>query len=137
MEPITFEVERSKRLIKLEMVQVDFVYNIPIVDADNKVLGRAVLTKNIDGFGPDMKEKVVLMDIIVYDPEDRGKGVGDELMGFLTSGVVCSQILTGWNTEAGRKLCLKWGFKYKEFRGVKVLVWEDKKAETEPLVEGV
>ena len=140
MTPIAFKVEGSKNTIKYEQVFVDSIFNIPIVDEDNRVLGRAILTQNIENSanGDGLREKVVLLDIIVYDPEKRGQGVGDQLMGFITGGGAFQQIITGWNTEAGRALCLKWGFKYRTVGKSKFLVWEtDKKEEDKPRIERI
>jgi len=140
MNPIAFNVENSTNIIKYEQVFVDSIFNIPVVDENNHVLGRAILTQNIeDGDDPyNLKEKVVLLDIIVYDPDDRGKGIGDQLMGFITSSGAFQQIITGWNTEAGRELCLKWGFKYRTVGKSKFLVWEkEKKEEDKPHIERI
>ena len=70
-----------------------------------------------------MTETVVLTDIIVYDPEDRGKGIGDNIMGFITRSGFFDVVITGISTEAGRALCLKWGFKQEVIKETKLLVW--------------
>jgi hypothetical protein len=64
-----------------------------------------------------------LTDIIVYDPDDRGEGIGDQIMGFITGSGFFNIIVTGISTEGGRKLCLKWGFKQETIKGNKLLVW--------------
>lgn len=130
MQPIEFKVEDTNRKIKYEYIPVDAVFNVPIFDNDGTLLGRAWLTQNIENSdnGTDLKEKIILADIIVYDPEDRGKGVGNQLMGWLTTSGAFQQILTGLSTKAGRELCLKWGFKYREHKGSKFLIWEAENA---------
>jgi hypothetical protein len=128
MEPMEFKVEKTGHKIAYEYVHVDGVFNVPIYDKDGKILGRAWLTQNLEAGnnGTDFKEKIILADIIVYEPEDRGKGVGDELMGFLTSSGAFRQIFTGLSTKSGRELCLKWGFTYRIVKHHKFLVWERK-----------
>jgi len=139
VQPIDFVVEKTEHKIRYEYVPVDAVFNVPIMDKDGKLLGRAWLTQNLEndynGNGNDFKEKIVLADIIIYDPEDRGKGVGDELMGFLTRGGAFKQIITGLSTKAGRELCLKWGFQYRTIKDSKFLIWEAKDAVEEGKLE--
>jgi hypothetical protein len=127
MEPIRFEVGNTGHKINYEYIPVDAVFNVPIFDSDGSLLGRAWLTQNLENGdnGTDLKEKIVLADIIVYDPNDRGKGVGDELMGFLTSSGAFKQMVTGLSTKAGRELCLKHGFKYRTIHNHKFLIWEE------------
>jgi len=138
MNPIRFDVEKTGHKISYEYVPVDAVFNIPIFDENGDILGRAWLTQNLENGdnGNDLKEKIVLCDIIVYDPEDRGKGVGDELMGFLTSSGCFQQIVTGLSTKAGRALCLKWGFTVREHKHNKFLIWEAKDGKNSERQEG-
>ena len=133
-----FAVEGTGNVINYEQVFIDSLFNIPIMDSKGKVLGRAILTQNLENSsnGNGLKEKIILLDIIVYDPENRGKGIGDQLMGFLTNGGAFRQIVTGWNTEEGRRLCLKWGFKYRGIGKDRYLIWE-KQEEEKPLIEEV
>ena len=134
-----FAVEGTGNVINYEQVFIDSLFNIPVMDSKGKVLGRAILTQNLENGdnGRDLKEKIILLDIIVYDPENRGKGIGDQLMGFLTQSGAFQQIVTGWNTEEGRSLCLKWGFKYRGIGNDRYLVWEKEGSEKESLIEGV
>lgn len=125
---IQYKIDGTDRLIEHEQVPVDFLINIPVIDNNNKVLGRAILTKNVhlernNGTVGTMTETVVLTDIIVYDPEDRGKGIGDNIMGFITRSGFFDVVITGISTEAGRALCLKWGFKQEVIKETKLLVW--------------
>ena len=133
-----FAVEGTGNTINYEQVFVDSLFNIPVVDKHGKVLGRAILTQNLENSdnGNGLKEKIILLDIIVYDPENRGKGIGDQLMGFLTTSGAFQQIVTGWNTEAGRELCLKWGFKYRGFGKDKYLIWENENGKDNERQEG-
>jgi len=140
MTPMAFKVGDTGNIIKYEQVFVDSIFNIPITDSDNRVLGRAILTQNLENAqnGNGLKEKIVLLDIIVYDPENRGKGIGDQLMGWITSSGAFQQIVTGWNTEEGRELCLKHGFKYRTVGKAKFLVWENPNVEEEkPHIERI
>jgi hypothetical protein len=115
-------------ILEVEQVPVDMLINIPVSDKKGKVLGRAILTREFWGGinGSAIKEAVVLTDIIVYDPADRGKGIGDELMGFITSSGMFDVIVTGISTEAGRALCLKHGFEYYKLDGEDILVFRKK-----------
>lgn len=115
-------------LIEFERVNIDQLINIPILE-NNRVLGRAILTINLETVDNRVVEVVVLTDIIVYDHKDRGKGVADRLMGFITHCEYFDIIITGINTEKGRALCLKWGFKQEIVGKEKFLVWrkDDKK----------
>jgi len=124
-ETIKYDVEDYT--IEVEVVNVDQLINIPICDKQGKVLGRALLTREMKPVGNNgvLKVKIadVLMDIIVYDPDDRGKGIADKLMGLITGCDMFDTILTGISTEAGRELCLKWGFKQEEYKEKKFLIW--------------
>lgn len=119
--------------IELEIVNVDQIVNIPICDKNGKVLGRALITRQITPKGNNgnmsMSVMNVLMDIIVYDPDDRNKGVADKLMGLITGCDMFPVLFTGISTEAGRSLCLKWGFKQEELKGIKYLVWRKDEAD--------
>jgi len=123
-------MERYKvdnNFIEYEQVYVDSIFNIPIVDKSGNVLARAILTQNVRQDTPGkFSEVVILTDIIVYDPNDRGKGLGDKIMGFITSCGRFEKIVTGISTKAGRELCLKWGFKYDFIKEKKFLIWEKK-----------
>ncbi|MGW8324114.1 MAG: hypothetical protein ACWGNI_00330 [Desulfobacterales bacterium] len=127
MDKIQYKINNTDLIIEHEQIPVDFLINIPIIEND-KVIGRAILTKNVhlkpaNGKPAEMSETVVLTDIIVYDPEDRGKGIGDRLMGFITSSGFFDIVITGISTEAGRALCLKWGFKQEVIKETKLLIW--------------
>ena len=121
-------MERYKvdnNFVEYEQVFVDSIFNIPIVDKKGNVLARAILTQNIiQESQKDFSEVIVLLDIIVYDPNDRDKGLGDKLMGFITSCGKFEKIITGISTKAGRELCIKWGFKYDIIKDKKFLVWK-------------
>lgn len=131
MNPIDFKIEKTDHKISYEYVPVDAIFNIPIYDKSGDILGRALLTQNLENGenGVDLKEKVILTDIIVYDPDNRGRGIGDELMGFITTSGIFKQVLTGMSTKAGRALCIKWGFKITDIKGHKVLMWEKEESE--------
>lgn len=118
----------NDHILAVEAVPVDVVINIPVTDKNNRVLGRAFLTKQFEAGVREgsVREMVVLADIIVYDPKDRGKGVGNELMGFITSSGLFDVVVTGINTEEGRSLCLKHGFKYEVHGAEKFLVFRKK-----------
>jgi hypothetical protein len=123
-----YAIEGKGLFVEYECVPVDFLVNIPIMGKDNKILGRAILTKNVhfkrnNGTAPVINETVVLTDIIVYDPDNRGEGIGDQIMGFITGSGFFNIIVTGISTEGGRELCLKWGFKQETIKGNKLLVW--------------
>ena len=115
----------NDHILNVEMVPIDVLINIPVVDKKGRTLGRAILTKQIEANAGNgtVKEIVVLTDIIVYDPIDRGRGVGDELMGFITNSGLFDVVVTGINTEAGRALCLKHGFEYEVVQAEKYLVF--------------
>lgn len=121
-------MERYKidsNFLEYEQVNIDSLFDIVIVDKKENVLARAILTQNIiQESHKDFSELIVLLDIIVYDPNDRGKGLGDKLMGFITSCGKFEKIITGLSTKAGRELCLKWGFKYDYIKEKKFLVWK-------------
>ena len=115
----------NDHVLNVEAAPIDVLVNIPVVDKKGRVLGRAILTKQVEANAGNgtVREIVVLTDIIVYDPVDRGKGVGDELMGFITGSGLFDVVVTGINTEAGRALCLKHGFKYEVVQAEKYLVF--------------
>jgi hypothetical protein len=122
-----YAVDEKDLFIEIEHVPVDMLVNIPVMDKNDKMLGRAILTKTVypnrDNGTMKVDEVVVLTDIIVYDPEDRGKGIGNQLMCFITTSGYFDVIITGISTEAGRSLCLKWGFKQEDIKGTKLLIW--------------
>ena len=123
-----YAIDGTDRFVEHEQIPIDFLINIPVIDKNNKMLGRAVLTKSVymnkeNGTTSTIRETVVLTDIIVYDPENRGKGVGDNLMGFITGSGYFDVVITGISTESGRELCLKWGFKQETIKETKLLVW--------------
>jgi len=91
----------SKQEIKDEYFECYGVYNIGIYDG-KRLVGRAILLNT-----PDLEE-LVLLDIYVYNEEDRRKGYADKLMWFLTQRH--DAMITSWLTTAGRDLCLKHGF---------------------------
>lgn len=134
---IEYKVKATGNKIRYERVPCDAIFNVPIYDKDDTLLGRALLTQHMDsgGNGKDIVEKVILLDIIVYDPENRGKGIGDELMGFLTLSGMFQQIVTGLSTKEGRALCVKWGFKFETIKHHKVLIFRKGK-ENESVKEG-
>lgn len=115
----------GEHVLNVEVVPIDVLINIPVVDKKGRTLGRAILTKQILASAKEgeIREIVVLTDVIVYDPGDRGKGIGDELMGFITSSGMFDVIVTGMSTESGRALCLKHGFKYEVMKAEKFLVF--------------
>ena len=123
-----YAIDGTDRFVEHEQIPIDFLINIPVIDKNNKMLGRAVLTKSVymnkeNGTTSTIRETVVLTDIIVYDPENRSKGVGDNLMGFITGSGYFDVVITGISTESGRELCLKWGFKQETIKETKLLVW--------------
>lgn len=114
--------------IECEQVFVDSIFNIPYVNKKGEVLGRALLTRQIhENMDGTWIEVIILMDIIVYDPHDRRRGIGDKLMGFITGSGKFGKVVTGLSTKAGRELCLKWGFKYIDVKVGKFLIWEEVK----------
>jgi len=117
----------NDHFLEVETVFVDQLINIPVIDKNKKVLGRAILTTQYEHLGNNgstkLKVVTVLTDIIVYDPNDRGKGVGNELMGFITASDMFDTVVTGISTEPGRSLCLKHGFKQETVGKEKFLVW--------------
>lgn len=128
-EEMVEQYKVNDHILEVEVVPIDVLINIPVVDKKGKVLGRAILTKQIEASAKDgmVREVVVLTDIIVYDPADRGKGVGDELMGFITGSGLFEVVVTGMSTEPGRALCLKHGFKYEAINAEKFLVFRKEK----------
>lgn len=118
-------------ILEVEAIPVDMLINIPVSDKKGRVLGRAILTKSFEAKleNGTVREITVLTDIIVYDPADRGKGVGDEIMGFITSSGKFDVVVTGMSTEPGRALCLKHGFKYEVVNAEKFLVFRYKEVE--------
>jgi len=100
----------------------DGVYNVPIYSGKT-LLGRAWLTQHISRINgsAELSEAIVLADIIIYDPNNRGKGIGDELMEFITK--TFRVVMTGESTNIGKKLCMKWGFKMELHDDIKYLVF--------------
>jgi len=126
---ITYEV--NDHVLEVEQLPVDMLIHIPIYDKNNRMLGRAILTRNVETGRNNGKmnllETTILLDIVVYEPEDRRKGIADELMGYITSCGEFKSILTGISTEPGRALCLKWGFKQATIKGENFLIWRKEK----------
>ena len=109
--------------LRPEFVPCDGVYNIPAYDKKDNLLGRAWLTRHVrmlDG-SPVVQEAIVLADIIVYNTNDRRKGVADTLMRHITENFKI--VMTGPSTKAGRQLCVKWGFHFETLDGNKCLVY--------------
>ena len=123
----------KNRVIRPEYIICDGIFNVPIFNGMNDVIGRAILTRhlrfNAEGNGKGTEEAIVLTDIVIYKEEDRRNGAADDVMKFLTEGSGFTCILTGGSTPAGKKLCLKHGFKVEVHGNEKCLVWRKVKTE--------
>ena len=96
---------KTGNIIQPDYVKLDGLHNMVIYTPDHKeMLGRALILE------PENKEyPPVLLDIYIYDEENRRKGAADDLME-----VICETfpvVITGKSTTRGRSLCLKHGFK--------------------------
>lgn len=118
----------KNRVMRPEFIPCDGVFNIPIFGPNDDIIGRAILTRHLrvnnagNGNGA-AEEAIVLMDIYIYNEKDRAQGAADDIMEFLTKESNFATILTGASTPAGRKLCLKHGFKTEVHNAEKFLVW--------------
>jgi len=95
----------SGRFGKLEVLQgISSVINVPVYESDDSKapMARALLIED-SGPGP-----LILLDIVVYDPENRRKGVAEDLLKMITD--VFPHIETGYFGKPGLELCLKCGF---------------------------
>lgn len=90
--------------------QCDGLYSLPIYGKDNKLKGAAYLTQTIkhaeDGDG--YYELIVLVDICIYNEEDRKKGYASEIMEVAKN--FFPKMITGPSTRRGRILMQKHGF---------------------------
>ena len=120
--------------IREQNVECDGLINISITNKHKKVIGRAILTMHVQKINGSEFGGVyyVLADIIVYDKEDREKGVGSHLMIFLTNEF--SPIITSahQSSKEGFDLCMKFGFKFVKAKvkgGMDTLVYEKKEVD--------
>ena len=95
----------SGHLIKDEQFEASDIHNVQIY-VQSKMVGRALLIAPTDMAG------YILLDIVVYNEADRRKGLGDEMMAYLTERF--TPIFTSYLSAAGRNLCLKHGFRMKK-----------------------
>jgi hypothetical protein len=117
----------KNRVMRPEYVKCDGVFNVPIYNGRNDIIGRALLTCHIKlpENGNGVQRAVVLTDIYIYHEEDRRQGAADDLMGCLTE--MFDTIMTGESTSAGKRLCLKHGFKIEVHNAEKYLVYRKEK----------
>lgn len=98
-------VLKTKQIGKTH-VRAEYISDIHAIDnlclyLGDKMVGRALMIPTPSG-------ATVLLDIYIYQEDDRGKGYGDELMRHITESY--DHVITGWLSTAGRDLCLKHGF---------------------------
>jgi hypothetical protein len=116
----------KNRVMRPEFIPCDGVFNIPIFNSKNDIIGRAILTRHLKintENGNGAEEAIVLLDVYIYKEEDRRQGAADDIMGFLVEEAPFTCILTGESTPAGKRLCLKHGFRTEVYGTEKFLVW--------------
>ena len=110
-----------------EHIVCDGLFNIPIFNGMNEIIGRALLTRhmrfNAKGNGHGTEEAIVLMYIVIYKESDRRNGAADDVMKFLIEGSGINCIMTGESTPAGKALCMKHGFRPEAYENKQFLVW--------------
>lgn len=96
--------------VEIEPLMCTQMVNVPIIDEKtNELIGRILLA--------DMNNKLVtpselfMVDIYIINEKDRRKGVAYNALKGLIEKTPCP-VITDGVTEAGKKLCLKCGFKY-------------------------
>ena len=123
--------------LKPEYVPCVGVFNIPAF-VNKKIVGRATLTHHLTPIDesdlmPEMKEAIVLLDIVIYNNEYRKKGIADKLMNHITNSF--DIVMTGMSTKSGRSLCLKHGFKFENHDGRPYLIYRKESDELKKLQE--
>ena len=91
--------------IRAELVQTNYVHNV-MLWKQSKMVGRALLL-DIPG-----EAASILLDIYIYNEEDRQHGMGDELVTWITDKF--PYVITSYLSNAGLNLCLKHGFQLKK-----------------------
>jgi len=104
-------------IVQPDYVKLDGLHNMVIYSADHsEMLGRALIIE------PENKDfPPVLLDIYIYDEENRRQGAADDLMD-----VICDTfytVITGKSTERGRALCEKHGFELVKNNGNEFLLY--------------
>ncbi len=100
---------KSGKTITPEFFECDKVYNYPIYDG-KRMIGRALLIAPFE-----ITDGLVLLDIYIYEEEDRRKGAAEELLNLIKA--FHPKIRTSHLSNAGLQLCLKNGFKLKKQKG--------------------
>jgi hypothetical protein len=109
---------RRVNINKTTRLEVEYLSEVGAIDniclfVKDRMVGRAIII-------PLDASRVLLLDIYVYSPDDRGKGYASTIMRSIVE--TYDHVVTSWLSAAGRDLCLKHGF---ELNG-KVLTYQKK-----------
>jgi len=91
--------------LKHEVFECTIAHNIPIY-IGGEMIGRALIVEVIG------QEWEVLLDIYIYDEENRGKGYGTQLLDFVKTRF--SRLITNARTPQSKQFLLKNGFEQKK-----------------------
>lgn len=106
------KVKNSKtgREIRYEYIECSGVYNYTIWDKE-KFLGRAVVVRH-DPINPRIDgEEEIFLDIVIFDEADRRKGVGSDLMTFITHNGLHKCLISSAYSGKGKNFAYKTGWK--------------------------
>ena len=106
-----FKNEKTGRHVSVSTMDASFVRTFAAYNKGGNLIGHAnVMTHVVNGDdGKPEKMLNVLVDIVIYDDEERHKGAATELMEVITG--LYDKVVTGGSTSRGRALCYKAGFK--------------------------
>jgi len=94
------DIGRGRRITD-EMIPVHAIHSITAWQGDREV-GRTFVIL------PQDRDDAVILDVIVYWPEDRRRGYASDMLQYATR--AWNKLITGYRSKAGLHLCLKNGF---------------------------
>jgi len=106
-------ITKSGRIIHHEAILCSKLWNYTIWE-NGKMLGRIIIISK-DDYKPIVDEdEEILLDTVVFDEEDRKKGVAGELIDFITEKGNHQVLITQWLDNRRKNLMLKHGFKLRK-----------------------
>jgi len=105
---------KTGHIIKHECIQCSRMWNYVICDENNKVLGCCFVICRDDYKTVIDEDEEIFMHIVIYNEEDRDKGIASELMQFVCNYGNHIALISSALDKRGREFGLKHGWKIKK-----------------------